>query len=121
MEESQSNINEIKSPEINSFVYATNICVVIILCLCVATYFVVENNLQISNSVCREISHNANLLNKSFLGLIFLPNFLAIIIPKKYKLKEVIWWKTLELIGFVMSTLYLPVYLVYLIVCEKNL
>ena len=42
MEDSNPNANEPKSQEISSFVYATNISVVIILCLCIVAYFIVE-------------------------------------------------------------------------------
>lgn len=62
MEESKSSIDETKSQEISSFVYATNISVVIILCLCVAAYLMVENNLRISNSFCLGISYNGNFM-----------------------------------------------------------
>ncbi len=117
MEESNPNTNESNSPEINTFVYATNISVVIILCLCVVAYFIVENNLRINNSACTKISTNANLLNQCFFGLLFLPRILTNITPEKYELKETTWYKIHELVGFIICPLYLPLYFIYLIMC----
>lgn len=121
MEESNPNIKESKLQEINRLIYITNISVLIILCLCVAAYFIVENNFKINNSVCLGISHNAKIFNQSFFGFLFLVHFLVIIIPQIYGFKENTWWKIYELIGFVVGILYLPVYFIYLIICETNI
>lgn len=118
MEESNQNINKPKSSEINSLVCATNISVVIILCLCVAAYLIVEKNISISNSVCTNIVNNSKLLSWSFVGFIFFPQFLTTITLNKHELTETIWWKVYEFIRFILSTLYLPIYLFYSIVCS---
>ena len=118
MEESNQNINKPKSSEINSLVCATNISVVIILCLCVAAYLIVEKNISISNSVCTNIVNNSKLLSWSFVGFIFFSQFLTTITLNKHELTETIWWKVYEFIRFILSTLYLPVYLFYSIVCS---
>lgn len=66
MEDSKSNLDKSKSQEINSFVYATNVSVVIILCLCVAAYFIVEKNISINSIACTNIFDNSKLLSWAF-------------------------------------------------------
>ena len=122
MEETEKTLNQLKTLEINDYADATNISVITILVLCVVVYFIVEKNIQLNNSVCLNISNNSRLLIGLFFGLIFSPQFIPKILPHKYKYKfiDTIFWRIYTMLSFILATIYLPIYLSYLILCGEN-
>lgn len=106
--------NEQRSPGIDYFAVITNIGVVIILLLCLLVYFVFEYKLEVIN----DVYYNINLIRESAkLVFIFLAFclWLISIIYRKHKQSKV--YLVTELVGYIVSMLFVPFYIAYIMIC----
>ena len=121
MEKNKQDTDKSESQEILHLVYATNISVVIILCLCATAYFIVEKRIQLNTTkVCLNISHNSDLLILLICSFIVLPQLLTSFRSKKHKFTDTIYWKIHTVISWTYGILYLPIYFIYLMLCSND-
>ena len=108
MQEKEKVAIELRSNETDYFVLTTNIGVVIILFLCVFIYFLFENKLEVANNLFVE---QAKLLLILFLSCLWsIPIFY-----KNHKQSKL--YIVADLTRYILSMLFSPFYIAYLIAC----